>query len=275
MPSVLVTGTFDDLRSRHVRFLHAASRTGPVHAAFWSDALVRQFIGRDPTFPAAERRYYLEALRWVDRVSEVTSLETPDALPRDLAADGATWVLAPDDEHVEAKRRVADAIGVAVRVLRADELAGFPDEHAGQILPPPAGKKKVIATGCFDWFHSGHVRFCEEIAELGAVYVCVGHDANIALLKGVGHPLFPQDERRFVVGSVRYVHQALVTSGTGWMDAEPEIARIRPDLYAVNEDGDKPEKRAFCQRHGIEYVVLKRLPAPGLERRASTSLRGF
>jgi hypothetical protein len=59
------------------------------------------------------------------------------------------------------------------------------------------------------------------------------------------------------------------------MDAEPEIAWIKPDLYAVNEDGDKPEKRAFCGKHGIEYVVLKRVPKEGLARRTSTDLRGF
>jgi hypothetical protein len=61
----------------------------------------------------------------------------------------------------------------------------------------------------------------------------------------------------------------------GWMDAEPEIARIEPDLYVVNEDGDKPEKREFCQKRGIEYVVLKRIPKEGLARRSSTDLRGF
>lgn len=59
------------------------------------------------------------------------------------------------------------------------------------------------------------------------------------------------------------------------MDAEPEIERIKPDMYAVNEDGDKPEKRAFCAQHKIEYVVLKRLPKDGLPRRESTELRGF
>jgi hypothetical protein len=59
------------------------------------------------------------------------------------------------------------------------------------------------------------------------------------------------------------------------MDAEPEIARIKPDIYAVNEDGDKPEKRAFCQQRGIDYVVLKRTPKVGLPRRESTILRGF
>jgi cytidyltransferase-like protein len=135
--------------------------------------------------------------------------------------------------------------------------------------------KKVIVTGCFDWLHSGHVRFFEETSALGDLYVILGHDANVLLLKGEGHPLFPENERRYMVQAIKHVKQALVSSGSGWMDAQPEIDLIKPDMYAVNEDGDKPEKRAFCEAHGIEYVVLKRLPKEGLPKRESTALRGF
>ena len=103
----------------------------------------------------------------------------------------------------------------------------------------------------------------------------VGHDANVRLLKGEGHPLFSQDERRYMVQSIRFVRQALISSGNGWMDGEPEIERLQPDIYAVNEDGDKPEKRAFCAEHNLEYIVLKRMPKDGLPRRESTVLRGF
>jgi hypothetical protein len=59
------------------------------------------------------------------------------------------------------------------------------------------------------------------------------------------------------------------------LDAEPEIAIIKPHFYVVNEDGDKPEKRDFCGQHGIQYVVLKRIPKEGLPKRESTELRGF
>ena len=87
--------------------------------------------------------------------------------------------------------------------------------------------------------------------------------------------MFPANQRRYIVGSVKYVHQALVSSGDGWLDAKPEIRRIKPDIYAVNEDGDRPEKREYCAAHGIEYRVLKRTPKEGLPRRESTDLRGF
>jgi hypothetical protein len=59
------------------------------------------------------------------------------------------------------------------------------------------------------------------------------------------------------------------------MDAEPEIEWIAPTHYVVNEDGDQPEKRVFCEQRGIEYVVLKRVPQAGLPARSSTALRGF
>jgi cytidyltransferase-like protein len=130
-------------------------------------------------------------------------------------------------------------------------------------------------TGCYDWVHSGHVRFFEEVSAYGDLYVVLGHDANLRLLKGPGHPLFPQDERRYVVGSIRYVTQALVATGHGWLDAEPEIQRLKPHIYAVNEDGDKGGKREYCAKAGLEYLVLKRTPAPGLPARTSTDLRGF
>ena len=67
----------------------------------------------------------------------------------------------------------------------------------------------------------------------------------------------------------------MISSGDGWLDADPEIQRIKPNIYAVNEDGDRPEKRDYCQAQGIEYRVLKRLPKEGLTARQSTALRGF
>jgi len=78
-----------------------------------------------------------------------------------------------------------------------------------------------------------------------------------------------------MVQSIRLVKQLLISSGNGWMDAKPEIEQIKPDYYVVNEDGDKPEKRKFCREHGIEYVVLKRVPKEGLAARQGTDLRGF
>ena len=72
-----------------------------------------------------------------------------------------------------------------------------------------------------------------------------------------------------------FVKQSLISSGNGWLDADLEIRKLKPDIYAVNEDGDKGNKREYCQNLGIEYLVLQRVPAPGLPKRSSTDLRGF
>jgi len=55
-----------------------------------------------------------------------------------------------------------------------------------------------------------------------------------------------------MVGAVRCVHRSLISSGRGWMDAEPEIDAIAPHVYIVNEDGDQQEKRDFCRAHGLD-----------------------
>ena len=269
----VVCGGFDDMRSIDMRFLQEASRGGRLHVLVWSDDVCEAVTGTAPKFPLAERLYYLEALRYVSSVSVVEKLSHADELPEVTGVQAERWVVRKGEDS-EAKRAYCTARGIEYVVIKDEELAGFPEEHpasGGQA----SGSKKVLVTGCYDWFHTGHIRFFEECAELGDLYVVVGHDANIRLLKGEGHPMFSEEERRYIVGSIRYVKQALISTGDGWMDAEPQVAQVRPDIYAVNEDGDKPIKREFCQKHGLEYVALKREPKPGLPRRESTHLRGF
>lgn len=266
---VVVSGGFDDIKARDLRFLEEAAKLGHLTVLVWPDDALQKWSGKAPKFPLAERRYFLNAVRYVDRVVDANAETDFNSLPPDLQAD--IWAdYALPSNHV----REAFAIEheIAYRFFRAEELEGFPK-------PPPMisapGRKKVIATGCYDWFHSGHVRFCEEASTYGDLYICLGSDANVRLLKGEGHPLLSESERRYVVGSIKFVKQALIGTGSGWLDADPEIRRLRPDIYIVNEDGDKGGKREYCQKLGIEYLVLERTPAPGLPKRSSTNLRGF
>ncbi|HXP60156.1 MAG TPA: adenylyltransferase/cytidyltransferase family protein [Dongiaceae bacterium] len=268
---VLVTGAFEDVRSRHFRFLEEAARFGEVTVAVWPDAAMQRLTGKPPTFPLAERLYLLNAIRYVHRAMPLEGAADADAPPALQGFQADVWLDEPCPAN-PARLAAARQHGLEYRVLPAELLQGF-----AQPPPQPAapGRKKVMVTGCYDWFHSGHVRFFEEVSAYGDLYVIVGHDANIRLLKGPGHPLLPQEERRYLAGSIRYVTQALISSGDGWVDAEPEIQRLKPDIYAVNEDGDRGGKREYCAQRGIQYLVLKRLPAPGLPGRTSTDLRGF
>lgn len=266
---VVAAGGFDNIRSPDVRFLQEAARLGPVHVRLWSDALARSATGRAPMFAQAERRFVVAALRYVERVSVVGS---PRSMLRPLGGRRpGVLAVRPGDELPGLTAR-CDRLGVERFELDTARASEFPLPESATAAP---AARRVVVTGCFDWLHSGHVQFFHEAAALGELYVVVGSDRNVRYLKGDGHPLHTQDERRYMVQAVRAVHRGLISSGRGWMDAEPEIASIEPHLYVVNEDGDQPEKREFCRAHGLEYVVLQRRPHPGLPRRTSTDLRGF
>ena len=132
--------------------------------------------------------------------------------------------------------------------------------------------KKVFVSGCYDLLHSGHVEFFRQAAEYGDLYVGIGSDATIL---GYKHhkTVYSEQERLFMVKSIRYVKDAFINSGSGIMDFIPEVDALKPDILVVNEDGDKEEKRRFCAERGIEYVVLKRDPHAGLAARSSTDLK--
>ena len=270
-PAVVVSGGFDDLRARHLRWLEEAARLGELTVLLWPDEALHHLTGRAPRFPLAERLYLLQAVRYVSHVLPVMAPRDFNALPPVKGLRPQVWV---DEENPAngARSTYAEQQGLEYHVVPSSRMRLFP---APPPLPPAPGRKKVIVTGCYDWFHSGHVRFFEEVSAHGDLYVVVGHDANIRLLKGEGHPLFPQEERRYLAGSIKHVKEALISTGHGWLDAEPEIRRLKPDIYAVNEDGDQGGKREYCAKLGLEYLVLRRTPAPGLPRRTSSDLRGF
>ncbi len=271
MKNVVVVGSFDDLRARQVRFLEEAAKWGDVHALVWPDAAVKKTAGKPPRFPAGERLYLVQGLRFIKHARIATGPASVDVVPA-LDIHPHIWAITEAEANDE-KRKFCANFGIELRAVPEKDLLVIPS--VPPLNPRLANRRKVIVTGCFDWFHSGHIRFFEEASGYGDLFVDVGSDSSIRLLKGKGHPLFPQATRLYMVSAARHVNQAFIGSGFGWLDAAPEINRIRPEIYLVNEDGDRPEKRAFCEERGIQYIVLKRLPKSGLPRRDSTDLRGF
>lgn len=271
MPEVFVSGAFNDLRSRAVRFLQEAARLGDLTVFMWEDESFRRLIGRLPEFPQAERLYMLESIRYVNRVVLADGLVDLDAFLLQNRRRPDVWVVNAAAD-TPAHRHSCASAGIGYQVIPDSQLEGFPPSDD---FLPDAGRKKVIVTGCFDWLHSGHIRFFEQAAAYGDLYVSLGSDATIHQLKGAGHPLQSQAERLYMVQAICHVSQAFIACGSGYLDVEPEIDRIRPDIYLVNADGDRPEKREFCRKHNLQYEVLQRLPKEGLPARQSTHLRGF
>lgn len=132
--------------------------------------------------------------------------------------------------------------------------------------------KKVFVSGCYDLLHSGHVEFFRQASQYGDLYVGIGSDATYLEYKH-RKPMFPQEERLFMVQSIRYVKEAYINEGCGVIDFLPTLDIVRPDVFVVNADGGSDEKRQLCAERGIEYVELLRTPAEGLQARSSSGLK--
>ena len=131
---------------------------------------------------------------------------------------------------------------------------------------------KVFVSGCYDMLHSGHVAFFEEAATHGDLYVGLGSDKTIFELKG-RKTINPETERLYMVKALRCVKDAWINSGSGIMDFEQDVRRLKPDIFFVNTDGFTPAKEAFCKELGIQLIVSKRIPHGGLPVRSTTALR--
>ena len=132
--------------------------------------------------------------------------------------------------------------------------------------------KKVFVSGCYDLLHSGHVEFFRQAAQYGDLYVGIGSDATILDYKH-HKTVYSEQERLFMVKSIRFVKDAFINAGSGIMDFVPTLDIVKPDIFVVNEDGGNEEKKALCAARGIEYVVLQRVPQEGLTARSSTDLK--
>jgi len=113
------------------------------------------------------------------------------------------------------------------------------------------GKRVVLANGCFDLLHVGHVRYLGAARALGdALLVALNSDASARRLKGSGRPLMPAAERAELVGAIAGVDAVLVFDDDR---ADALIARLRPDIHAKGTDYSEesvPEREAVLAAGG-------------------------
>jgi glycerol-3-phosphate cytidylyltransferase-like family protein len=153
--TVVVSGAFDDLKSRGIRFLEEASKLGELTVMLWNDDLVRARTNASPKFPEAERCYFLQSIRFISHVKLVNwPHSNHDATPH-------IFVVEASQNNAGVKAFCA-ANQIELCEISEKQLQGFPEAPAAP--QEISARKKVIVTGSFDWFHSGHVRFLEEVS---------------------------------------------------------------------------------------------------------------
>ena len=96
------------------------------------------------------------------------------------------------------------------------------------------GKRIVLANGCFDVLHVGHVRYLSAAKALGdKLIVAVNADASVRQLKGEGRPAMPESERAELLAALEAVDAVLVFPE---LDVRAVIREIRPDVHAKGTD---------------------------------------
>ena len=95
-------------------------------------------------------------------------------------------------------------------------------------------KRIVLANGCFDLLHVGHVRYLRAARQLGDVlFVGINSDAAVARLKGRGRPLMPAAERAEILLALREVDHVVVFDED---TADRLVASLRPHVHAKGTD---------------------------------------
>lgn len=113
------------------------------------------------------------------------------------------------------------------------------------------GKRIVLANGCFDLLHVGHVRYLQAARALGDVLVvALNSDASVRRLKGQGRPVMGEAERAEIVAALAPV-DAVVIFDEDTVDSL--VGRLRPDVQAKGTDYTEdtvPERQSVLRAGG-------------------------
>ncbi len=118
------------------------------------------------------------------------------------------------------------------------------------------GQRIVLANGCFDLLHVGHVRYLEGARREGDVLVAaVNSDASVQALKGSGRPVLPARDRAALVAALAAVDYVVLFDE---LTVAPLIEALRPDVHAKGTDytpDTVPERDAVRSVGGRVAIV--------------------
>jgi len=119
-----------------------------------------------------------------------------------------------------------------------------------------AGRRVVLANGCFDLLHVGHVRYLQgAAAEADRLIVAVNDDASVAELKGAGRPILKGKDRAELVAALRGVHYVVLF---GDRNVGRLLLRLKPDVHCKGTDYtvESVPERAIVQSYGGRTAIV-------------------
>lgn len=123
------------------------------------------------------------------------------------------------------------------------------------LLRSSGARRVVLANGCFDPLHVGHVRYLAAARDHGDfLLVAINDDAGTRRLKGAGRPVMRAGDRAQLVAGLRAVNAVLIFSGD---DVGAILERLRPAVHAKGTDYTPENVPEFelARRLGVRTVV--------------------
>ncbi len=161
----------------------------------------------------------------------------------------------------------AGAFLAAGGVTPQPELPATDEAHDLVAAVRARGGRVVMAGGCFDLLHAGHVAYLQAARALGdCLIVALNSDDSVRALKGPGRPVVSQDDRARVLRALDCVDEVMVFEES---TAARLLDQVRPDIFAKGGDYHRtrvPESDVV-QAYGGDVVVL-----PTLAGRSTTHL---
>jgi rfaE bifunctional protein nucleotidyltransferase chain/domain len=118
------------------------------------------------------------------------------------------------------------------------------------------GQKIILANGCFDLIHAGHIRYLAGAKQLGGVLVVgINSDDQVEMLKGPGRPYINQNERAEIISALRCVDFVTVFDEA---TVEELLLAIQPDFHAKGTDytTETVPERDIVRSYGGQVAIV-------------------
>jgi len=118
------------------------------------------------------------------------------------------------------------------------------------------GARIVLANGCFDLFHVGHIRYLAGAKALGdRLIVGINSDEQVRKLKGGNRPFMPENERAEIVSALKFVDYVTIFPEATVTEL---IRALRPDFHAKGTDytTETVPEREIVREYGGRVAIV-------------------
>jgi rfaE bifunctional protein nucleotidyltransferase chain/domain len=119
-----------------------------------------------------------------------------------------------------------------------------------------SGARIVLANGCFDVLHVGHVRYLAGARQLGDILIVgINSDEQVAIQKGPGRPVLPATERAEIIAALESVTYVTIFDEP---TVEQLLLALKPDVHAKGTDytTDSVPERDVVRSYGGQVAIV-------------------